>query len=71
MHRSRSSSLGTVDWVERRWDETQAYCDSKLYVTTLAVARLWSDVLSNAVDPDPGSVPTKMGGGGATDDLEM
>jgi len=71
MHRSGSSSLRDVDWVERRWDETQAYCDSKLYVTALsvAVARLWPDVLSNAVDP--GWVPTKMGGAGATDDLEM
>lgn len=71
MHRSGSPSLHDVDWLERRWDETQAYCDSKLYVTVLAfaVARLWPDVLSNAVDP--GWVPTKMGGAGATDDLEM
>jgi len=71
MHRSGSSSLRDLDWVERRWDESQAYCDSKLYVTALsfAVARLWPDVLSNAVDP--GWVPTKMGGAGATDDLEM
>ena len=29
----------------------------------------WPDVLSNAVDP--GWVPTKMGGAGATDDLEL
>jgi hypothetical protein len=35
----------------------------------LAVARLWPDVLSNAVDP--GWVPTKMGGAGATDDLDQ
>jgi NAD(P)-dependent dehydrogenase (short-subunit alcohol dehydrogenase family) len=71
MHRSGSSSLRDLDWVERRWNETQAYCESKLYVTALsvAVARLWPDVLSNAVDP--GWVPTKMGGAGATDDLEM
>ena len=56
---------------EAAWDQTQAYCDSKLYVTALAfaVARLWPDVLSNAVDP--GWVPTKMGGAGATDDLEL
>jgi len=33
-----------------------------------AVARKWPDVLSNAVDP--GWVPTKMGGPGATDDLD-
>jgi NAD(P)-dependent dehydrogenase (short-subunit alcohol dehydrogenase family) len=67
LHRIGSSSLRDVDWVERRWDETQAYCDSKLYVTALsvAVARLWPDVFSNAVDP--GWVPTKMGGAGATE----
>ncbi|MEZ4630474.1 MAG: SDR family NAD(P)-dependent oxidoreductase [Deinococcales bacterium] len=47
-----------------------SYSDSKLYVTMLcmAVARLWSDVYANAVDP--GWVPTKMGGRGATDDLQ-
>lgn len=33
-----------------------------------AVARKWSDVLSNAVNP--GWVPTKMGGSGASDDLQ-
>ncbi|WP_109485336.1 SDR family NAD(P)-dependent oxidoreductase [Occallatibacter savannae] len=71
MHRSGSASLRDVDWVERRWDQTQAYCDSKLLVTALAfaVARRWPDVLSNAVDP--GWVPTKMGGASATDDLAM
>jgi NAD(P)-dependent dehydrogenase (short-subunit alcohol dehydrogenase family) len=48
-----------------------SYSDSKLYVTVLAaaVARLWPDVLSNAVDP--GWVPTKMGGPGAPDDLRL
>ena len=50
---------------------TQAYSESKLHVTALALtlARAWPEVLSNAVDP--GWVPTKMGGAGATDDLEM
>ena len=33
-----------------------------------AVARKWSQVYSNAVDP--GWVPTKMGGSNAPDDLE-
>jgi NAD(P)-dependent dehydrogenase (short-subunit alcohol dehydrogenase family) len=49
----------------------QAYSDSKLLVTALAfaIARRWPDVLSNAVDP--GWVPTKMGGPGAPDDLEL
>ncbi|MBL7253000.1 SDR family NAD(P)-dependent oxidoreductase [Paractinoplanes lichenicola] len=48
-----------------------SYSDSKLYVTTLAlaVARLWPEVLSNAVDP--GWVPTRMGGPGAPDDLRL
>ena len=35
----------------------------------MAVARLWPDVYSNAVDP--GWVPTKMGGPGAPDDLRL
>src|SRR5262252_4786135 len=71
MHRGGRPMLRDIDWVERRWDQTQAYSESKLYITALAlaVARLWPDVLSNAVDP--GWVPTKMGGGGATDDLDQ
>lgn len=69
MHRSGKPMLRDMDWVERPWNQTEAYCESKLYVTALAlaVARLWPNVLSNAVDP--GWVPTKMGGAGATDDL--
>ena len=71
MHRDVSGSLEDMDWIKRRWDASRAYSESKLYVTALAFAlsRLWPDVLSNAVDP--GWVPTKMGGGGAPDDLEM
>jgi NAD(P)-dependent dehydrogenase (short-subunit alcohol dehydrogenase family) len=71
MHRSGDSSLRDIDWIERQWDESQAYSDSKLYITTLAcaIARRWPEVLSNAVDP--GWVPTKMGGAGAPDDLVM
>lgn len=47
------------------------YSDSKLFVTAFAaaVARLWPGVLSNAVDP--GWVATRMGGPGASDDLEL
>lgn len=46
------------------------YADSKLHVVmlSLAVARKWPEVYSNAVDP--GWVPTKMGGHGAPDDLQ-
>jgi NAD(P)-dependent dehydrogenase (short-subunit alcohol dehydrogenase family) len=70
MHRGGVPSLRDIDWVERRWNSSQAYSDSKLYVTGLAfaVARCWPDVLSNAVDP--GWVPTKMGGPGAPDDFD-
>lgn len=52
-------------------DAKVTYSDSKLYLTALAaaVARLWPDVLSNAVDP--GWVPTRMGGAGAPDDLRL
>lgn len=71
MHREGGGSLRDIDWVERRWDPSRAYSESKLYVTALAftVARRWPDVLSNAVDP--GWVPTRMGGPRAPDDLEM
>jgi NAD(P)-dependent dehydrogenase (short-subunit alcohol dehydrogenase family) len=71
MHRGGSSSLTDLDWRDRHWDATQAYSDSKLHVATLAfaLARLWPDVLSNAVDP--GWVPTKMGGASAPDDLTL
>src|SRR5690242_11285767 len=71
MHRSGGGSLQDIDWVERRWEPSRAYSESKLYVATLAfaVARRWPGVPSNAVDP--GWVPTKMGGPGAPDDLEM
>jgi len=55
--------------LERQHD--RSYSDSKLFVTTLAaaVARMWPDVFSNAVDP--GWVPTRMGGPGAPDDLRL
>jgi NAD(P)-dependent dehydrogenase (short-subunit alcohol dehydrogenase family) len=46
------------------------YSDTKLHVLMLckAVARNWSDIYANAVNP--GWVPTKMGGSGAPDDLK-
>lgn len=71
MHRGADASLRDMDWVERRWDASRAYSESKLYVTALAfaVARQWPSVLSHAVDP--GWVPTRMGGAGAPDDLTM
>ena len=71
MHTSGDDSLHDLDWSTRRWNGTQAYCDSKLFVTALAlaVARRWPDVISHAVDP--GWVPTRMGGPTASDDLEQ
>jgi NAD(P)-dependent dehydrogenase (short-subunit alcohol dehydrogenase family) len=71
MHHSGTTDLDDLDWNRRRWNGTQAYCDSKLHVTALAmaVARYWPDTLTNAVDP--GWVPTKMGGPAAPDDLEL
>jgi NAD(P)-dependent dehydrogenase (short-subunit alcohol dehydrogenase family) len=69
MHRGGRASLTGMDWSGHR--TTGSYSDSKLFVTTLAiaVARIWTDVFSNAVDP--GWVPTKMGGAGAPDDLRL
>ena len=71
LHRSGSGSLQDIDWVQRQWEPNTAYSESKLYLTALAfaVARHWPGVLSNAVDP--GWVPTRMGGPGASDDLTM
>jgi NAD(P)-dependent dehydrogenase (short-subunit alcohol dehydrogenase family) len=67
-HRSGRANLDGIDWTGRA---ARSYSDSKLFVTTLAfaVARLWPDVFSNAVDP--GWVPTRMGGPGAPDDLRL
>jgi len=70
MHVSGDASLHDLDWNTRRWNGTQAYCDSKLFVTALAlaIARRWPTVISHAVDP--GWVPTRMGGPSASDDLD-
>lgn len=70
MHRSGEGSLRDIDWRARRWNESQAYSESKLHVAALAaaLARRWPDVLTSAVDP--GWVPTRMGGRNAPDTLE-
>lgn len=69
MHRGGRATLENLDWSGRRG--SRSYSDSKLFVATIAaaVARLWPDVLSNAVDP--GWVPTRMGGPSAPDDLRL
>jgi NAD(P)-dependent dehydrogenase (short-subunit alcohol dehydrogenase family) len=69
MHRGGRPDLDGMDWSGRR--ATGSYSDSKLFVTALAaaVARLWPDTLSNAVNP--GWVATRMGGAGAPDDLRL
>lgn len=71
MHRGGTPSLDDLNWTRRRWNGSQAYADSKLWdlVLAFAVARRWSDVRSNAVDP--GWVPTRMGGRGAPGDLAL
>jgi NAD(P)-dependent dehydrogenase (short-subunit alcohol dehydrogenase family) len=68
-HYGGRADVAGMDWSGQR--KTGSYSDSKLFVTTLAVAvaRIWPDVYSNAVDP--GWVPTKMGGPGAPDDLRL
>jgi NAD(P)-dependent dehydrogenase (short-subunit alcohol dehydrogenase family) len=51
-------------------DSHTTYSDTKLHdvILSMAVARKWNDVYTNAVDP--GWVPTKMGGVSAPDSLE-
>jgi len=65
------SWLDDPQWTRRRWDWMQAYSESKLLDTMMAfgVARRWPQVWSNAVDP--GWMPTRMGGAGASGDLEL
>lgn len=61
MHQGGDASLRNI--------QSCGYSDSKLHNTMLAFAfaRKWPSVLSNSVDP--GWVVTKMGGRGATDDI--
>ncbi|WP_329442378.1 SDR family NAD(P)-dependent oxidoreductase [Streptomyces canus] len=63
MHRSGSTELRGLA------AGSASYSDSKLWVTTLALAfaSRWEGTTSHAVDP--GWVPTRMGGAGAPDDL--
>ncbi|RRS01546.1 SDR family NAD(P)-dependent oxidoreductase [Glycomyces terrestris] len=69
MHRGGRADLAGIDWAGTR--STGSYSDSKLFLTafTAAVARRWPDTIAHAVDP--GWVPTRMGGAGAPDDLDL
>lgn len=66
MHQGGRPTTSGTDWQGQR---PGSYGDSKLFVTALtaALARRHPEVVVNAVDP--GWVPTKMGGAGASDDL--
>jgi NAD(P)-dependent dehydrogenase (short-subunit alcohol dehydrogenase family) len=71
MHERANANLDDILWRKRAWDGSSAYAESKLHDVMLAfaIARLWPNVLSNAMTP--GWVPTKMGGEGAPDDINQ
>jgi NAD(P)-dependent dehydrogenase (short-subunit alcohol dehydrogenase family) len=71
LHQDGDPSLNDLTWADRPWLGQQAYSDTKLHDVLLAfaIARRWPSVLSNALEP--GWVPTRMGGSGATDDLDQ
>jgi NAD(P)-dependent dehydrogenase (short-subunit alcohol dehydrogenase family) len=60
-----------LTWTRRSWSSDTAYAETKLHDVLLAfaVARRWSSVLSNALEP--GWVPTRMGGPSAPDDMDQ
>jgi NAD(P)-dependent dehydrogenase (short-subunit alcohol dehydrogenase family) len=53
LHKSGDATLDDLNWEHRPWQGQQAYSDTKLHDVMLAfaVARLWPEVLSNAVEP--------------------
>ena len=70
MHSQGDPDLDILTDITKAKSVYQTYSDTKLHdlILSLAVARKWPGVYSNAVDP--GWVPTKMGGSGAPDNLE-
>lgn len=71
LHRRGQEKLDDLTWEHRAWNGTRAYSDTKFHDVLLAFAfaRLWPEVMSNAMEP--GWVPTKMGGSNATGDLDQ
>ena len=71
MHHGADAHLDDLAWTKRAWRGAEAYAESKLHdvLIAFAMARLWPDVLSNAMTP--GWVATRMGGAGAPDDLDQ
>jgi NAD(P)-dependent dehydrogenase (short-subunit alcohol dehydrogenase family) len=71
MHQGAQADLDDLNWLTRSWQGSAAYAESKLLDVMLAfaVARLWKDVFSNALEP--GWVATRMGGRGAPDDMDQ
>jgi len=70
MHLQGSSKLDGIANTKPGVRNTVTYSDTKLHDVILckAVARKWTDVYANAVNP--GWVPTRMGGSSAPDNLE-
>lgn len=70
MHRQGNANLDNLPVDLHAQRSHISYSDTKLHdvILSMAVARKWPGVYSNAVDP--GWVPTKMGGAGAPDSLE-
>ena len=70
MHRGGNPNLNNLPVSANDPNHHVSYSDTKLHdvILAMAVARKWTDVYSNAIDP--GWVPTKMGGAGAPDSLE-
>ncbi len=71
LHRKGEPDLDDLTWERRHWNGNRAYSDTKFHDVLLAFAfaRLWPNVLSNALEP--GWVATKMGGPNATGDLDQ